>query len=210
MEGIAMIQTKPIRSAVGWTAALTLSVSLLGACSMGSDNKVNEPMPEKTTASASGPAAQTFGPACSAIPKSGAGSFNGMATAPVASAASANPLLETLVAAVTKADLVDTLNGAEGLTVFAPTNDAFAKLPKADLDAVLADKALLTKILTHHVVGEKLDPSQVDGEHETLNKDSVTVEGDESGMTVDGAKVLCGNIPTDNATVYVIDTVLMP
>jgi uncharacterized surface protein with fasciclin (FAS1) repeats len=210
MEGIAMIQTKPIRSAVGWTAALTLSVSLLGACSMGSDNKVNEPMPDKTTASASGPAAQTFGPACSAIPKSGAGSFNGMATAPVASAASANPLLETLVAAVTKADLVDTLNGAEGLTVFAPTNDAFAKLPKADLDAVLADKALLTKILTHHVVGEKLDPSQVDGEHETLNKDSVTVEGDESGMTVDGAKVLCGNIPTDNATVYVIDTVLMP
>jgi uncharacterized surface protein with fasciclin (FAS1) repeats len=60
------------------------------------------------------------------------------------------------------------------------------------------------------VVGEELDPAAVSGEHETLNKDSVMVEGDESGMTVDGAKVLCGNIPTANATVYVIDTVLMP
>lgn len=203
-----MIRTKHLRTS-GAVAAILLTLSL-AACSGGSNDKVKDPTPQKTTASAMGPAAQTFGPACSAIPKSGAGSFNGMATAPVASAASANPLLSTLVAAVTKAGLVDTLNSADALTVFAPTNDAFAKLPKADLDAVLADKALLTKILTHHVVGEKLDPSDVGGDHETLNKDSVTVSGDESGMTVDGAKVLCGNIPTDNATVYVIDTVLMP
>ena len=203
-----MIRTKHLRTS-GAAAAILLALSL-AACSGAGDEKVNEPTPQKTTASASGPAAQTFGPACSAIPKSGAGSFNGMATAPVASAASANPLLSTLVAAVTKAGLVDTLNSADALTVFAPTNDAFAKLPKADLDKVLADKALLTKILTHHVVGEKLDPSDVGGDHETLNKDSITVSGDESGMTVDGAKVLCGNIPTDNATVYVIDTVLMP
>jgi uncharacterized surface protein with fasciclin (FAS1) repeats len=167
-------------------------------------------MPKETTASASGPAAQTFGPACSAIPKSGAGSFNGMATAPVASAASANPLLKTLVAAVKQADLVDTLNSADGLTVFAPTDEAFAKIPKADLDAVMADKAKLTQILTHHVVSGQLDPSEIGGDHETLNKDMIKVDGDESGMTVDGAKVLCGNIPTDNATVYVIDTVLMP
>jgi uncharacterized surface protein with fasciclin (FAS1) repeats len=193
----------------GVLAALTLTLGL-AACG-NSDSEPAEPMPEKaTTATASGPAAQTFGPACSAIPKSGAGSFNGMATAPVASAASANPLLKTLVAAVTEADLVDTLNSAKGITVFAPTDEAFAKIPKADLDAVLADKALLTKILTHHVVPEQLDPKSVNGEHETLNEDSITVEGDESGMTVDGAKVLCGNIPTDNATVYVIDTVLMP
>src|SRR6476659_4654442 len=154
--------------------------------------------------------AQTFGPGCSAIPSSGDGSFNGMATAPVASAASANPLLKTLVAAVTKAGLVDTLNSADALTVFAPTDDAFAKIPSADLNKVLADKATLTKILTHHVVGEKLDPMSIDGSHDTLNKDSVTVKGDENGMTVDGAKVLCGNIPTSNATVYVIDSVLMP
>jgi uncharacterized surface protein with fasciclin (FAS1) repeats len=129
---------------------------------------------------------------------------------PVATAASNNPLLSTLVTAVTKAGLVDTLNGADGLTVFAPTNDAFAKLPKADLDKVLADKATLTKILTHHVVAGQLDPSAVAGKQTTLAKDQVTVSGDTNGMQVDGAKVLCGNIPTANATVYVIDTVLMP
>jgi len=197
-----------LRSAGVVVASLTLALGL-SAC--GGSDEPAEPTPEETTASMDdGPGAQAFGPACGAIPKTGGGSFNGMVAAPVASAASANPLLTTLVAAVTKADLVDTLNSSKSLTVFAPTDDAFAKLPKADLDAVLADKALLTQILTHHVVGEKLDPAAVSGEHETLNKDSVTVEGDESGMTVDGAKVLCGNIPTANATVYVIDTVLMP
>lgn len=191
-------------------AALALSMSL-AACGGGNDDTMTkEAMPEETTASSSGPGAQTFGEACSAIPKSGAGSFDGMSTAPVASAASANPLLKTLVAAVTQADLVDTLNTAEGLTVFAPTDEAFAKIPKADLDAVLADKAKLTQILTHHVIEGQLDPSEVVGEHDTLNMDTVEVEGDEAGMTVDGANVLCGNIPTDNATVYVIDTVLMP
>jgi uncharacterized surface protein with fasciclin (FAS1) repeats len=158
----------------------------------------------------SGAGAQTFGPACSAIPASGAGSFDGMVKDPVATAASNNPLLSTLVTAVGKAGLADTLNGADGLTVFAPTNDAFAKLPKATLDKVLADKALLTKILTHHVVAGELDPTQVVGKQTTLDKDAVTVSGDTGGMTVDGAKVLCGNIPTANATVYVIDTVLMP
>jgi uncharacterized surface protein with fasciclin (FAS1) repeats len=203
-----MIRTRQSKTA-GLAAAFVLTLAL-AACGNGADEEPAEPAPEKDTPSATGPAAQTFGPACDAIPKSGAGSFNGMATAPVASAASANPLLKTLVAAVTAADLVDTLNSAEALTVFAPTDEAFAKIPKADLDAVLADKAKLTQILTHHVVGEQLDPSEVGGDHETLNKDSITVEGDESGMTVDGAKVLCGNIPTDNATVYVIDTVLMP
>ena len=135
-------------------------------------------------------------------------------TDPVATAASNNPLLSTLVAAVTAVPgLADTLNGAEALTVFAPTNDAFAKIPEADLNAVLADQKTLTAILSHHVIGENLDPDAIVGEHDTLNKDIVTVEGDvEAGMTVDGgaANVICGNVPTANATVYVIDSVLMP
>jgi uncharacterized surface protein with fasciclin (FAS1) repeats len=155
-------------------------------------------------------AAQTFGPGCSAIPSSGEGSFNGMATAPVASAASANPLLKTLVTAVGKAGLVDTLNSADALTVFAPTDDAFAKIPSKDLDAVLADKATLTKVLTHHVIAGQLDPDALVGTQDTLNKDQVTIKGDTDGMTVNGAHVLCGNIQTANATVYVIDSVLMP
>lgn len=206
-----MIRTTPSRKVSVWAIALTLATLLLTACGTGAEPEAVDPAPEETTATASGPGAQTFGPACDAIPKSGAGSFNGMATEPVATAASANPLLKTLVAAVTEADLVDTLNSAEALTVFAPTDEAFAKIPKADLDALLADKAKLTAVLTHHVVGEQLDPSDVVGEHETLAKDMVTVKGDESGMTVGKAsKVLCGNIPTGNATVYVIDTVMIP
>ena len=169
---------------------------------------------ESTEASeATGAGAATFGEGCAAIPTSGKGSFDGMVTDPVATAASNNPLLKTLVAAVTEAGLVDTLNGAEALTVFAPTDDAFGKIPEADLNAVLADKKTLTAILTHHVIGEQLDPTAIVGEHDSLNGDKVTIEGDtEAGMSVDGgtANVICGNIPTANATVYVIDSVLMP
>jgi uncharacterized surface protein with fasciclin (FAS1) repeats len=153
-----------------------------------------------------------FGPACSGVPQSGAGSFDGMAKDPVATAASHNPALSTLVTAVKKAGLVDTLNNAENITVFAPTNDAFAKIPKATLDKVLNDKAQLTKILTYHVVGEKLTPSQLtDGSFDTLEKSKLTTAGSGESYTVnDNAKVVCGNVKTANANVYIIDTVLMP
>jgi uncharacterized surface protein with fasciclin (FAS1) repeats len=156
--------------------------------------------------------AQTFGAGCSAVPSDGAGSFNGMATEPVATAASANPLLTTLVAAVGQAGLGDTLNSADGITVFAPTDDAFAKIPKKDMNAVLADKKVLTKVLTYHVVPGQLTPDQLAGTHKTLEGEDLTVQGSGEDFTVgDGdAKVLCGNIPTANATVYVIDSVLMP
>jgi uncharacterized surface protein with fasciclin (FAS1) repeats len=216
-----MTNTTPRRTA--GILAVTLALGLgLAACggSNDSDNAgstadapTTNPAtsaPASTPASSTAAGAQTFGPACSAIPKSGSGSFDGMVKDPVATAASNNPLLSTLVTAVTKAGLTDTLNGAPGLTVFAPTNDAFAKLPKGTLDKVLANKSMLTAILTHHVVSGQLDPTAIVGSHTTLDKDKVTVSGDTSGMTVDGAKVLCGNIPTANATVYVIDTVLMP
>ena len=159
-----------------------------------------------------GASAQTFGVGCASVPATGAGSFDGMSTAPVASAASANPLLKTLVTAVTEAGLVDTLNGAEALTVFAPTDDAFAKVPAKDLKAVLADKVLLTKILTHHVIAGQLAPDELAGKHKTLAGDTVTVKGSGADFTVgtENAAVICGNVPTANATVYVIDTLLMP
>ena len=161
-------------------------------------------------AEAAGAADGTFGPACSAIPKSGAGSFQGMSTAPVATAASANPVLATLVTAVTKAGLVDTLNSAPELTVFAPANDAFGAIPKKDLDALLADKPALTKVLTHHVVEGKIAPEDLAGTHTTLAGDEITVEGSGEDFTVEDAAVICGNVQTANATVYVIDGVLMP
>ncbi|MFG2972116.1 fasciclin domain-containing protein [Streptomyces sp. NPDC048331] len=153
-----------------------------------------------------------FGTGCAGVPKEGAGSFDGMAKDPVATAASNNPALSTLVAAVERAGLVDTLNNASNITVFAPTDDAFAKIPKADLDKVLADKATLTKILTYHVVGQKLTPKQLEnGSFETLEKGRITTAGSGETYKVDGTStVVCGNVPTANATVYIVDTVLMP
>lgn len=192
----------------GTTAALMLALSLsLVACSDDDDDNGND-----DNSSATDAGDQTFGPGCSAIPKSGAGSFNGMATEPVATAASANPLLKTLVTAVGQAGLGDTLNSAEAITVFAPTDDAFGKIPKKDLNAVLADKEMLTTVLTHHVIEGRLSPDDLAGEHTTLAGDTVAVSGSGEEFTVgdENAAVLCGNIPTSNATVYVIDTVLLP
>ena len=172
----------------------------------------SSPAEEETPEAAMGAADQVFGPACDQVPATGDGSFDGMSTAPVASAASANPLLSTLVTAVTKAGLVDTLNSADGITVFAPVNDAFAAIPPKTLKAVLKDKETLTKILTHHVIAGQLSPDQLAGEHETLAGDMLTVTGSGEDFMVgaENATVLCGNVPTANATVYIIDTVLMP
>jgi uncharacterized surface protein with fasciclin (FAS1) repeats len=156
-------------------------------------------------------AGEPFGAACSQVPASGAGSFDGMSTAPVATAASANPLLSTLVTAVGEAGLVDTLNSAPELTVFAPVNDAFAALPKATMDAAMADpKGLLTKVLTNHVVAGKIAPDKIAGDHKTLGGGTITVAGSGEDFTVGEAKVICGNVQTANATVYIIDGVLLP
>lgn len=153
-----------------------------------------------------------FGPGCASVPKEGAGSFGGMADAPVATAASNNPALSTLATAVEKAGLVDTLNNAKDITVFAPTNDAFAKIPKADLDKVLADKDLLTEILTYHVVDEPVHKADLaDGSFKTLQGGTLSTAGSGDAYEVnDTASIVCGDVSTSNGTVHVIDTVLMP
>jgi len=152
-----------------------------------------------------------FGPGCAAVPADGAGSFGGMAKDPVATAASNNPVLSTLVTAVTEAGLGDTLNTTPDITVFAPTNDAFAAMDKATLDKAMADpKGLLTTVLTNHVVAGRLAPDQVAGEHETLAGTKITVEGSGEDFSVGEAKVVCGDVQTANATVYIIDGVLLP
>ncbi|MBT2430490.1 fasciclin domain-containing protein [Streptomyces sp. ISL-112] len=153
-----------------------------------------------------------YGPACASVPKEGKGSLDGMAQDPVATAASNNPELSTLVTAVKKAGLVDTLNNAKDITVFAPSNDAFDKIPKADLDKLLADKEELTKVLTYHVVGEDITQKQLeDGSFKTLEGGTLTTTGSGEEFTVnDSAKIVCGSVPTANATVNIIDTVLTP
>ena len=162
--------------------------------------------------SASAASMTDFGPACSSVPATGAGSFTGMSTAPVATAASANPVLSTLVTAVKKAGLVDTLNSAQGITVFAPDNAAFAKIPTATLGKVLASKPELTQILTYHVAAGRITPAQLASGKviKTLEGSTVTPAMSGGTYTVNGADVVCGNVQTSNATVYIINTVLMP
>ena len=198
-------------------SGLAVSLGLAtAACGSSSSSTAAAPASSLATAAASSSApadtAMDFGPACSSVPKSGAGSFSGMATAPVATAASANPVLSTLVTAVKKAGLVDTLNSAANITVFAPDNAAFAKLPKATLDKVLADKAELTKILTYHVADGRQTPSELatGTEIKTLEGGMVTPGKMGETYAVNNAHVVCGNVQTANATVYIIDTVLMP
>ncbi|MFH7599718.1 fasciclin domain-containing protein [Streptomyces racemochromogenes] len=215
-----MNSTKIRRTAIAVAAAALLPFSLAACSDSGSDTKAAPPAAAGeqggtaagTPAGGSAGGGSPFGPACAGVPKEGAGSFDGMAKDPVATAASNNPALSTLVAAVKKAGLVDTLNNAKDITVFAPTNDAFAKIPKADLDKVLADKATLTKILTYHVVGQKLTPKQLEnGSFETLEKGTVTTTGSGESYTVnDTSNVVCGDVKTANAQVYIVDTVLMP
>ncbi|MFG1664592.1 fasciclin domain-containing protein [Streptomyces sp. Y7] len=217
------MNTRIRRTAVTLAAAAVLPLAL-SACSDSGSASAKSDSSSKASASAStsdpgmtgsggtASADEPFGPACSAVPTSGAGSFDGMAEDPVATAASNNPALSTLVTAVKKAGLVDTLNNAQNITVFAPTNDAFAKIPKATLDKVLNDKAQLTKILTYHVVGQKLTPQDLEnGSFDTLEKSKLNTSGSGETYTVnDSAKVVCGNVKTANANVYIIDTVLMP
>ncbi|MEU1368088.1 fasciclin domain-containing protein [Streptomyces sp. NPDC005803] len=209
------------RAAALASAAIALPLAL-AACSSDSDSgnsasgsTATSAKPSDTASASAGdtmPTDRPFGPACATVPKDGAGSFDGMAKDPVATAASNNPALSTLVTAVKQAGLVDTLNNARNITVFAPTDDAFAKIPKADLDKLLADKAALTKVLTYHVVGQKLTPQQLrKGSFDTLEKSALTTSGSDMTYTVnDSSKVVCGNVRTANATVYIVDTVLMP
>jgi uncharacterized surface protein with fasciclin (FAS1) repeats len=170
-----------------------------------------ESSPATTPSASASDASAPFGPGCASVPTSGKGSFDGMSSDPVATAASNNPLLSTLVTAVKAAGLVDTLNNAQDITVFAPTNDAFKKIPPATLKKVLADKKTLTTILTGHVVSGKLSPTELAGSHTALSKATVKVTGSGESFTVNGnSKVVCGNVQTANATVYIIDTVLLP
>jgi uncharacterized surface protein with fasciclin (FAS1) repeats len=162
--------------------------------------------------------AEMVGTGCSAYAQQvpmGPGSVQGMAMDPVAVAASNNPMLTTLTKALSgqlnpQVNLVDTLNSNPSLTVFAPTDEAFAKIDAATLEKLKTDAPLLTSILTYHVVEGQASPSQVAGMHRTMQGADVTVTGMGNDLRVNDASVVCGGVQTANATVYMIDTVLMP
>lgn len=193
-------------------AAASLAALALAGCSGTAETQAGGSSTGSASPSAAPAAASAvFGPACTAAPASGAGSLTDLASDPVATAAAKNPALSTLVMAVQKAGLAQTLNQAEAITVFAPTNDAFAKLPKATLSQVLANKDTLRKILTYHVVSERRTPADLAaGSLATLEGGTLTTKKNGDTYAVNDAQVVCGNVQTRNATVYLIDSVLIP
>jgi uncharacterized surface protein with fasciclin (FAS1) repeats len=202
---------------------LRLVVSLSGltfataACtngaSTGSSTSTTGTAPPASAAAASAP----VGPGCAEYARNvpnGPGSVAGMAKTPLASAAASNPELTTLVSAVSgrlnpEVNLVDTLNKGQ-FTLFAPVDSAFRKVPSATVSQLKSNSGLLTSLLTYHVVIGRLSPKQVIGTQKTVQGGDLTVKGKPDNLTVNGVKVLCGGVSTSNATVYLIDGVLVP
>jgi uncharacterized surface protein with fasciclin (FAS1) repeats len=216
-------------AAVGAMAALA---AVVGACSSAqgpaTGGQASPPVGESAAPNAEATAptgsgvtkiSDIFGPACDQVPKEGPGSAQGMVNDPVATAASHNPLLVTLVKAVTAANLGDTLNSAPAITVFAPADPAFQAL-EAQHPGILKElttapdvaspNSKLAKILTYHVVGQRYDAAGIvqAGSLDSLEGAKIKIGGTAAAPTVNGAQVLCGNIPTKNATVFVIGQVL--
>jgi len=201
------------------TAACGSDDATEGTAEGGGTTPSSEPTDMETTGDAMDPMANLVGQGCDdyakAVP-SGAGSVEGMAQDPVATAASNNPLLKTLVATVSgefnpEVNLVDTLNGGE-FTVFAPVDEAFAKIDEATLTSLADPKNadMLSTVLTYHVVEGQLSPEQVAGTQTSVQGEDVEVTGSGDDLKVNDATVICGGVQTANATVYLIDSVLMP
>ena len=212
--------TRTALAAFSIVAVATLGLagcSMSGAATESEEPAMSESAEPSEEAMEMDPAADLVGPGCAAYAEQvpdGAGSVAGMSADPVAVAASNNPLLTTLTAAVSgqlnpDVDLVDTLNGDE-FTVFAPVDDAFAKIDAATIEVLKTDSATLSSILTYHVVPGQLSPDEVVGTLTTVQGGSVEVTGSGDDLNVNDAAVICGGVHTANATVYLIDTVLMP
>ena len=214
---------KRVPRIAGAVTGLVLAVGVIAGCSSDDSESSSETtstatgMSSMSASAAADPAANLVGPGCAAYAEanpSGPASIAGMATVPVATAASNNPELTTLTAALSgqlnpDVNLVETLNNGE-YTVFAPTDDAFAKLPPETVEKLKTDKGLLTSILTYHVVEGQATPDKALGEHTTLEGKKLTVSGEGDNLKVNDAGVVCGGVTTSNAQVYLIDAVLTP
>ncbi|WP_203138012.1 fasciclin domain-containing protein [Microbacterium sp. JZ31] len=215
----------------GGLALFAVSALALTGCSMGAGGSAEESSESTAPSTAPSseapsedsmdetmdPASNLVGPGCADYAEQvpdGAGSVEGMAQDPVATAASNNPILTTLTAAVSgevnpDVNLVDTLNGDE-FTVFAPVDDAFAAIDAATMETLSTDADMLTSILTYHVVPGQVMPDDIAGMHTTVQGADLEVTGEGDELMVNDAMVICGGVQTANATVYLIDSVLMP
>ncbi len=201
-------------AAVGFSAC---SSNKSDSAQQASPNPATSMAAPRTTSAMAGPSADLIGSGCAdyaALHPNGPASVAGMAQDPVATAASNNPLLSTLTAALSGklnpgVNLVDTLNNGQ-YTVFAPTNAAFDKLPASTIDELKTNADMLKNILTYHVVQGQASPAKVDGTHKTLQGAGLNVTGQGNNLKVGTAGLVCGGVHTANATVYMIDTVLTP
>ena len=201
------------------TAAVALTAT---ACaSTASSTSAASPAPSATAATipraAASPSesmaetAETIGTDCGMIPAAGMGSMHGMAMDPVVTAASHNPLITTLAAEIMKADLTATLNSAKSITVFAPDNQAFKALTSHDM-AMMSGMTELAKILKYHIVSGRVTPAKLASGMALTTLEGGSLTGAKMGSVyeIGKAHVICGNIQTANATVYVINKVLVP
>jgi uncharacterized surface protein with fasciclin (FAS1) repeats len=195
------------------TGGIVTAAVALTAAACGSSTPAAAPTSSHHAMASHHPMAEStqFGSDCGMIPATGMGSFHGMSMDPVVTAASHNPLLTTLAKDLKTAGLTADLNTMHPITVFAPANSAFTKLTTAEM-TMMHSQGELTKILKYHVVDGTVTPADL-----ASGKPLTTLEGDTlkpakmgAVYEVNNADVICGNIHTANATVYVVNKVLTP
>ncbi|GII77337.1 hypothetical protein Sru01_23190 [Sphaerisporangium rufum] len=192
-------------------AALSFAVAYQAGAGATDGTGAAVPAAARTESPTPMPASSPVGPGCASLPQSGPGSPAQLANEPLTAAVSHIPDLSTLGEAIKKAGLGDKIDAAKDITLFAPNNQAFAKVPKDQLDKLLQNKGDLTRVLAYHVVQGRKAPADLEkGDLTTLEGGKLTVTKSDDTYQVKDAKVVCGNIQTRDATVYIIDGVLKP
>ena len=165
-----------------------------------------------STPSSGEPASQPSGSGCPNLPDTGVGSAEQLGEQGAAAAVAEIPQLSQLSVTLRFAELEDTLNSAQDVTLFAPTDAAFRSIGLDRGRKLVTDPQQAVKVLKYHVVTKRLTPEELAGSHETLEGKPLTVQGSGEDFTVGagGAKVVCGNLQAANATIYLIDQVLQP
>lgn len=208
---VASRRTGAITGAV-LTAALAMAAAGCGSSSSqapsGAAGATHHAMPSHSAAMAEH---ARFGADCGMVPAAGMGSFHSMSMDPVVTAATHNPLLTSFAADVKAAGLTSDLNSMHAFTVFAPANSAFTKLPAGEMSMMHSGKEL-ARVLKYHIVSGRVTPTELAHGMALQTLEGGSLKGAKMGAVyeVNGAQVICGNIQTANATVYVINKVLVP
>ncbi|SEN17135.1 fasciclin domain-containing protein [Actinacidiphila rubida] len=190
-------------------AAVAIPLSLGGLAPQAHAQSTSpSPTPTGTSTASSG----IFGPGCSSLPRTGVGSAAVMAKQKLVAAASGNPQLSMLIFYVNRARIADALDTANNITLFAPTNAAWQKLSSSQRASLATNPTQLKKVLNYHVVNQHVTKAELpNGSFTTREGSKLTTSGSGTTFKVNNtADIVCGNIPTVNATVYLVDTVLMP